>query len=284
MKNNRADIAAAIEREEQVMDEAKHAAGIAVITGAAGGMGAAAARLMAAEGWPLLLCDLDAGRLERVAEPLHAATEILAADISDAEFPAHLAAALGERPIGAVIHTAGLSPTMAGPARILEVNLDATVRLVDMVRSRMSDGSATVLISSMASYFPTSPEADAAFDAPLPPEGAAALLTFAPTSALAYTLSKRAVRRLVEREAAAFGRRKARIVSISPGLIDTPMGRAEITESAQARALLDRAALPRLGKPEEIAAVAMFLCSPGASYITGCDIRVDAGTLAALGL
>jgi NAD(P)-dependent dehydrogenase (short-subunit alcohol dehydrogenase family) len=270
------------------MTQGKRAAGVAVVTGAAGGMGAATAKQLAAEGWrQLLLCDLDAGRLEAVAAPLREAgvqVDILAGDIVAADYPARLVKALGERPIGAFVHTAGLSPTMASAERILEVNLDATVRLTEAARPRMAEGACAVLIASMAGHMAISPEADAAFDAPLPAEGAAALRQFAPTPQAAYPLSKRAVLRLVEREAAAFGERNARIMSISPGLIDTPMNRSEHTASPMMDAMLARTPLKREGLAEEIATVAVFLCSPGASFVTGSDVRVDGGVMAALGV
>lgn len=268
------------------MDQDKRAAGVAVVTGAAGGMGSASARKLAAQGWPLLLVDLDAGRIEGVAAPLRAqgaTVEVLAGDISDAGFPAKLLAALGDRPIGALVHTAGLSPTMGTGERILEVNLGATARLVDAVRPRMSQGGCAVLISSMSAYMGVPPEADAEIRKPLPDEGVAALRKFAETPQQAYPLSKKAVIRLVEREAAAFGQRGARIVSIAPGLIDTAMGRAEQAASPQVNMMLERTPAGRFGRPEEIASVAAFLCSPEASYVTGCDIKVDGGTVGALG-
>ncbi len=64
--------------------------GVAIVTGAAGGMGAPTAARLAAQGWPLLLCDLDAARLEQVAAPLRsdgASVEILACDIADPSCP-----------------------------------------------------------------------------------------------------------------------------------------------------------------------------------------------------
>ncbi|MGB8363562.1 MAG: SDR family NAD(P)-dependent oxidoreductase [Rhizomicrobium sp.] len=260
--------------------------GVAVVTGAAGGMGSAAASLLSAQGWPLVLCDLDMGRLEPLAARLRTAgpVEILAGDIAAPAYPDALIAALGDRQIGALIHTAGFSPTMADAARILEVNYDATVRLIEVARPRMADGGCAVLIASMAAHMVTSPEALAALNALAPGEGSATLRPFAPDPQRAYPISKRAVVRLAAREAAAFAARNARIVSISPGLIDTSMGRAERVASAQMDALLARTPLARMGLADEIASVAVFLCSPAASYITGCDIRVDGGTLAALGL
>ena len=255
---------------------------IAVITGAAGGMGAAVAARLASVGWPLLLCDLDVGRLERMAADL--AAEILAGDIGDSAFPRHLANALAARDIGVLIHTAGLSPTMADAERILRVNFDATATLVDVVRPRMTKGGCAVLIASSAAHMVKSDDWDRALNEAIATRSSAALLPLATRPELAYPLSKRAVIRLVAHEATAFGARGARIVSISPGLIDTAMTRSEQAASAQMKSLLARTPLGRLGTADEIAAVALFLCSKDASYITGCDIRVDGGTLASLGL
>ena len=114
-------------------------------------------------------------------------------------------------------------------------------------------------------------------------DDSSSLLNLWPQLQLAYPLSKRAIVRLVAREATSFGERKARIVSISPGLIDTAMGRAEQAASQQMDAMLAETPLARLGEADEIASVAVFLCSPDASFVSGCDIRIDGGLLAALG-
>ena len=110
------------------------------------------------------------------------------------------------------------------------------------------------------------------------------VLQFTKTPNEAYPISKRAVIALVAHESAAFGARGARIVSIAPGLIDTPMSRSEMTQSPQMATMLARTPLGRLGIGDEIASVADFLCSPAASFITGCDIKVDGGVLAAFGV
>lgn len=268
------------------MSHAKSNSVIAVITGAAGGMGAPAAKRLAAQGYSLLLCDLNAERLEQVAAPLRAAgtqVEILAADLSDPGFPDLLISMLGDRAIGALIHTAGLSPTMADGPRIFEVNYYATKRLVDAICPKMAERSCAVLISSMSAYFVKSPEADAAI-AKLIAGDSAAIEPMIKTPQGAYPLSKRAVIALVAHASTAFGARKARIASIAPGLIDTGMGRAEMEASPQTKVMLGRTPLQRLGIGDEIASAAVFLCSADASYITGCDIKVDGGTIAAMGL
>lgn len=256
---------------------------VAVITGAAGGMGAPTATRLAAQGFSLLLCDMSAERLEQVAQPLRAAgtkVEILTGDIADPSYPATLLAAVGERQIGAMVHTAGLSPTMADGGRILEVNFFATERLVKAVCPKMAEGACLVLISSSSAYMMKAPEFDDAI-AKLLAGDASAAHQLATTPQGAYPLSKRAVIALVGRESTPFGQRKARIASIAPGLIDTGMGRAE--QNDRTTAMLGRTPLGRLGIGDEIASVAAFLCSPDASYISGVDIKVDGGMLAAIG-
>lgn len=259
--------------------------GVAVVTGAAGGMGSACARHLAAAGWKrLLLCDISEERLEAVATPLRATGKtvgILAGDVADPAFPGRVIAGLEGAPIAALVHTAGISPQQGDARRIIDVNLDATVRLVDAVRDRMAPGSAAILFASNSSYIPMPPEAAAAFAAPLPAQGAVSLLDFVPGPELAYPLSKIGVRALVRREAKRFGERGVRLASISPGVIDTPMTRTGNFEFANR--MIDASACGRIGQPDELAAVATFMCSPEASFVTGVDWLVDGGEVAGMG-
>ena len=262
-------------------------AGIAIVTGAAGGMGSASARALAADGWDnLLLCDRSAEALEAVAVPLRAAgtkVAVLTGDIADPAFPGQMIAAIGDQPIAAFVHTAGISPGMGDAARILVVNLDATVRLIDAVRPRMAPGAAAVLYASNSAHMPMPPEASAAFWAPLPEGGALALAHFAERPELAYPLSKIGVRALVKREAKSFGAHGARLVSISPGAIDTQMTQGEGRTSPIVGQMIERSAIGRIGRPEELANVTAFLCSAKASFGSGVDWLVDGGQTAGMG-
>jgi NAD(P)-dependent dehydrogenase (short-subunit alcohol dehydrogenase family) len=101
-------------------------------------------------------------------------------------------------------------------------------------------------------------------------------------SGAAYTWAKHGVLRLVRREAVRLGPAGARICSLSPGLIDTPMGRREAAAQPIKAELLRRTPLGRLGRSEEIASVVAFLTSDRAAFVTGIDVLVDGGVNAAL--
>lgn len=261
--------------------------GVVVITGAAGGMGRPSAHRFAAQGRSLLLSDVNAQRLEALAEELRATgvkVATLVGDVAAPDFPGDLIDALGDEPIFALVHTAGLSPTMADADRILEVNFFATERLAAALLPHFNRGGCAVLISSISGYMLGDPGLLGAIAELVGGKGREAVAAFATDPGAGYAISKRAVVGLVAREAAAYGERGVRIVSIAPGFIDTEMSRAEAQASEQMRAMIAMTPLGRLGEGDEIASVAEFLCSPGASYISGCDIRVDGGIIGRLGM
>jgi NAD(P)-dependent dehydrogenase (short-subunit alcohol dehydrogenase family) len=99
-------------------------------------------------------------------------------------------------------------------------------------------------------------------------------------------LAKRGVTRLAERLAAPWGAKGGRTVVISPGLIDTPMGRLELDRQPLVPLMVDvtpvkRPEQPLPGRPQDIAATVAFLESDAAAFISGCDIRVDGGLVGA---
>jgi len=260
---------------------------VAVITGGGGDMGLACARRMGARGHRLCLAEITPARLERAhAELSRVGCDItrVACDIAEpgsVERLARQVAELGE--LGALIHTAGLSPTMADGRRIVAVNLVGTALLVEAFRPLAVAGSAAVLIASQAGHFARNartPQLDALLDAPLRPDFLDALAQLDPSylGMAAYGISKYGVLRMAIREAPAWGARGARIVSLSPGIIDTGMGRQEYAAQPAMKTIVERTPLRRQGTSEEIASAVDFLCSAEASFITGTDLLVDGGS------
>jgi NAD(P)-dependent dehydrogenase (short-subunit alcohol dehydrogenase family) len=103
-------------------------------------------------------------------------------------------------------------------------------------------------------------------------------------SGTAYGIAKRANQVRVQAAALAWGRHGGRVVSISPGIIATPMGAAELAGPSgdHMRAAIEMSATGRLGTPDDIAATVEFLTGPAASFITGTDVLVDGGVIAAI--
>jgi NAD(P)-dependent dehydrogenase (short-subunit alcohol dehydrogenase family) len=188
--------------------------------------------------------------------------------------------------LGSLVVTAGLSPSMAGGRAIYEVNLLGAERIVRAFEPRAGEGSAAVFFSSIAGHMlPAPAEVDAVLDDPASATffDDLAGLGFDPDNPqLAYSLSKRGLMRLVRRKAAAWGARGARILSLSPGIVDTGMGRLEAENQPVMAGMVESSPLARTGRPEEVASVAAFLVSEAASFMTGTDVLVDGGAIAAL--
>jgi NAD(P)-dependent dehydrogenase (short-subunit alcohol dehydrogenase family) len=261
---------------------------VVVVTGV-GGMGVACGRRLGS-GAHLVFADFDATKLDGVVESFAAdgfdvtGQHVDVSDRASVDALVDVVRDLGT--LRTLVHTAGLSPTQATGARVLEVDMLGTDHVLAAFFDVVVEGTAAVCIASMAGYMAT-----------FPPELERAL-TLAPTDGLmdllgdidlddfgaTYSLAKRVNQLRVEQAAVTWGQRGGRVVSISPGIISTPMGRQEIEEGAgeQMQGMLAISPVSRIGTAEDIAAAAQWLASPAASFVSGCDVRVDGGVTAAV--
>lgn len=183
--------------------------------------------------------------------------------------------------LDALVVTAGISPSMGDVRTIFAVDLLAMVDVLDVFEPLVGPGSVTVCLASIAAHVMShSPETVALLDAANDLDALAALTD---DSSMAYILAKHGVTRQVRRRAGRWGAVGARIVSVSPGVTDTPMGKVEVASGNGTELMAAASALGRQAEPSEIAAAIAFLCSPAASYITGTDLLVDGGSLAGFG-
>ena len=177
-----------------------------------------------------------------------------------------------------------------GPADyVMRTNASAPCNVNEEFHAIAGEGAVIVNVASMAAHMlpaeliPTEQfplalhDADAFWDAMMTscniiPEDA--------RSGIAYALSKSFVRWYSQSQAERFNARGMRIVSVSPGSIDTEMGRLE--EQAGAGAMVANAAVPRWGKAEEMAELLAFCASDKAGYLTGTDILNDGGVIASM--
>ena len=172
---------------------------------------------------------------------------------------------------------------------VMRTNALGTLNVNEAFHATAGEGSVIVNVASMAAHMlpaemvPTRPiplalqDADAFMDAMMT---ACNIVPEDAQSGIAYALSKSFVRWYSQAQAERFNARGLRIVSVSPGSIDTEMGRLE--EQAGAGAMVTNAAVPRWGKPEEMAELLAFCASDKAGYLTGTDILNDGGVIASM--
>lgn len=256
---------------------------IAVITGGSSGMGLACAHRLGKR-HALVLADINEASLSIAAQELEAAGYFVTPQLVDVTKPesveklAETVSSLGR--FDALIHSAGLSPTMSDWRRIIEVNLVGTALVERAFLPLASEGTAAVLIASMTAHTKTAIKRnDPVLTRPLADDFWPAMEADPDAPAQGYMLSKRGVLLYCEAVAPEWGARGARIVSLSPGIIETPMGQREFEQQPTMARMVGMSPINRWGRADEIAATAEFLVSAGASFITGTDVRVDGGAI-----
>jgi len=257
-----------------------------------GGMGETIARRQAA-GKTTLLADFNESAIEALAATMHTDgfdVHTQKVDVSSRESLTALAAtAAGLGDITQVVHTAGLSPTQAPLEAILRVDLVGVALMLEIFGEVVADGASGVVISSSSGYLvPGFTGEQEALIRSTSPEGLLDLDFFSATAlgnaGVAYGVSKRANRVQVQNASAAWGARGARVNSVSPGIISTAMGRQELDSPSGGfmRAMVDNSGTGRLGTPSDIADGVTFLLGEHASFITGIDLLIDGGSVAAV--
>jgi NAD(P)-dependent dehydrogenase (short-subunit alcohol dehydrogenase family) len=255
-------------------------------------MGLATAKVVGRD-HTVVLCDVRQDRLDAAAatlKDLGVTATVVNCDVTDREAVVRLletASGLGS--VSSLIHTAGVSPSMGAADYVMRTNALGTVNVNEVFYGSTAEGSAIVNVASMAAHmlpqemiptkqFPLALQDEDAFMSDMMsvcdivPEDA--------RSGIAYAVSKSFVRWYSTSQAERFNGRGLRIVSVSPGTIDTEMGRLE--EQAGAGAMVTDAAVPRWGKPEETAELLAFCVSDKAGYLTGTDILNDGGVIASM--
>lgn len=260
---------------------------VAVVVGG-GGMGAAVARRLGAR-QRLIVADRNPAHLDRLIGALrregHDALGVVC-DVTDPAAVAALARTVSATGALAVLaHVVGLSPSMGDFRTIMAVNLAGAHRINNAMLPLAGPGTAAVFVASLAAHVaPVDDALQAIMEDPLGPaflDTLEAALTEPATPSLAYRLSKSALVRFCQRQAGAWGARRARILSLSPGLIASPMGALEFENQPMKYDMLATTPLAREGTMLEVAATLEFLVSRDASFMTGIDILLDGGLLAA---
>jgi NAD(P)-dependent dehydrogenase (short-subunit alcohol dehydrogenase family) len=254
-----------------------------------GSIGLAIARRVST-GKHIVLADLHQENLnvaEKVLSEAGFDVSTLIVDISSKEAVQSLTKfAKNKGKISGIIHAAGVSPSQASPNLILKVDLYGTALILEEFGNVIDQGGSCIVISSQSGHRLASLTSEQdKFLATTPIEELLSLpmLQNITDSLHAYQISKRGNSLRVKAEAVRWGKRGARVNTISPGIIITPLAKDELNgpRGESYRRMLEISPAGRAGTPDEVANVAALLMSSDGSFITGSDFLMDGGVTSA---
>jgi 3alpha(or 20beta)-hydroxysteroid dehydrogenase len=244
---------------------------VALVTGAARGMGEAEARLFAAEGARVAVCDVLDAEGKAVAEAIGKDAFYQHLDVTrEDEWEAAVAATLRAwGRLDVLVNNAGIAES----APLLEMTLESYRRVIDVNQTGVFLGMKAVI-------------------EPMSAAGGGSILNVSSidgmvgmNNLMGYVASKWAVRGMTKAAAMELAPRRIRVNSIHPGFILTGMGVPDGVDPSEIHGLLDdytarMAPLGRTGRPEDIARLALFLASDESAYSTGSEFVADGGLIA----
>ncbi len=263
---------------------------VIVVVGA-GQLGQAIARRVGA-GKHVLLASLRQEEADAAAKAFFNAgfhASAASVDVSSRESVAELVTkARGLGAITGLIHAAGVSPSQAPVEAILRVDLYGTALVLELFGDAMAPGGSGVVIASQSGHrLPAlTPEQDKAL-AMTPTEELLGIDFVQPSQVKdtlhAYQLSKRGNSLRVMAEAVRWGKRGARVNTISPGIVITPLANDELSgpRGAGYRRMIEGSPVGRAGTPDEVGQLAALLMGPDGGFITGSDFLMDGGVTSA---
>lgn len=255
-----------------------------VITGGAGGIGMACAREFKDQ--KLILTDYSQEMVDKSVDLLNKEgfnARGIACDITSKADVDKLKSYVSQQgELKALVHTAGVSGTVKDLKKVYNIDLIGTDLLVDAFYGLATEGTAIVLMASMMAHtVPPSKEYDFALENPQADNSFEIVSQFVDgNSDTMYNFCKRGVLLISYKNADRFGAKGARIVTVSPGVIETEMGlKAAQEHPERVEMIKNLTPLNRNGTPENVSGVVRFLVSDAAAFITATDILVDGGVV-----
>ena len=258
--------------------------GSIVITGGAGGIGMACAKAFKEDS--LIITDYSQEIVDKAVKALINEgynAKGIACDITDKEDVKKLKNYVAENgAFKALVHAAGVSGTIGDAKKVFTINLVGSEYMVEAFYELAEQNSSAILFSSMMAHVvPKNENYDSALENPQFSGSFEIVNSFVKNSAdTMYDFTKRGIQLLSYKHADAWGAKGARIVTISPGVIETKMGLKAAEEHPERMELIRKAtSLGRSGTPEDVADVVKFLVSDAARFITATDVLVDGGVI-----